>query len=129
MNNNYLKTVFRLALLSGIFLSLNYLFYHFTEADFENLVYSPVTVYCFFFLLSAGIIAALDFVNKSNPQQLGFAFLVVTGIKMLLSYVLARPIIEKGDAASAEKYNLVIIFIVYLVIEAYYTARLLNKKQ
>lgn len=129
MNNNYFKTVVRLALLSGILLLLNYLFYHFTEASFESLVYSPVTVYCFFFLLSAAIIAALDFVNKSNPQQVGFAFLVVTGIKMLLSYVLARPIIEKGDAADTEKFNLVIIFIIYLVIEAYYTARLLNKKQ
>ena len=48
---------------------------------------------------------------------------------MAICYLIARPIISKGEAAATEKVNFFVIFIVYLVIEAYYTARLLNNKQ
>lgn len=129
MDNNYFKAVFRLALFSGMLLLLNYLFYRFTGFGYEQLVYSPVVVYCFFFLLSAGIIAALNFVNTHYKHQLGFSFMALTTVKMVLCYVMVKPVLEKGEAGATEKINFFIVFIIYLIIEAYHTARLLNKKQ
>jgi len=130
MKNNYIRTVFGLALLTGLLLLLNTLFYRFTDpAAPDTFVYSLAVVYCFFYLLAGVIMGVLNFINKKNKEQLGYAFLLLTGAKMALSYFLARPIISLGEAATTEKVNFFIIFIIYLVIESYYTARLLNNKQ
>jgi len=131
MKNFYVRTILSLASISGLLLLLNSLYYGFisTNGTDAGYVYDLVVVYAFFFILSSIILSVLIYISKKNKEQIGYAFLLLTGVKMGLSYVLARPIIAKGEAASNEKVNFFIIFIVFLVIEAYYTARLLNNKQ
>lgn len=129
--NTIAKPIFGLGLLSGLLLLLNTLYYKFTAtaANTEDFVYPLVVQYALFFILSSVIMVVLQIVSKKNKEQLGYTFLLATGAKMAICYLIARPIISKGEAATAEKVNFFIIFIVYLVIEAYYTARLLNNKQ
>ena len=131
MKNNYFKVVFSLALFSTLLLLLNTLFYRYTSygAQQHDFVYSLVMLYSFFYLLSAVIIGALNLIYKKNKEQLGYAFLFLTSAKLAISYFLAKPIIEKGEVAATEKINFFIVFIIFLIIEAYYTARLLNNKQ
>lgn len=88
----------------------------------------PLT-YLFFFAFSVLIISILIRISKKNKDQLGYAFLIMTSIKMTASYFLARPVIALGEIGKIEKINFFIIFILFLAIEAYYTARLLNNKQ
>jgi hypothetical protein len=68
-------------------------------------------------------------IGKNSKEQIGYAFLLLTAVKMALSYVLVRPILEASKENPTEKVNFFAIFILFLAIEAYYTARLLNNKQ
>lgn len=129
--NTIAKPIVGLGLLSGLFSLLNTLYYKFIAAavNTDDFVYSLAVQYALFFILSSLIMVVLQIVGKKNKEQLGYTFLLATGIKMAICYLMARPVIAKGEAAAGEKVNFFIIFIVYLVIEAYYTARLLNNKQ
>lgn len=125
------KKIVGLGLFSVLALFLNSLYYSFVQQSVstDDFYYPLPVLYAIFFVLSAVIFIVLQVVSKKNSEQLGFAFLLATGIKMAICYLFARPIIAKGEDAATEKVNFFIIFIVFLVIEAYYTARLLNNKQ
>mgnify|MGYP003579903780 CR=1 FL=1 len=129
--NSIAKQIVGLGLLAGLLLLLNTLYYKFADQSVstEAFEYPLAVVYSLFFILSSIVMVILHLVNKKSKEQLGYTFLLATGAKMAICYLFARPIIAKGEAATAEKVNFFIIFIVFLVIEAYYTARLLNNKQ
>lgn len=130
MKNNYPRILFGLALFTGLLLLMNTLYYRFfNQGADDTFTYSLVVMYAFFFILSSIILTVLIYIGKKNKEQLGYAFLLLTGVKMGISYILARAIISKGEIAATEKVNFFAIFIMFLVIEAYYTARLLNNKQ
>lgn len=130
MAKNYSKMIFALALFAGLLLVLNFFYYRLLDtAMVDSFTYPLAVVYGFFFILSVAILSILIYINKTNKDQLGYAFLFLTAAKMAISYFMARPIILKGEDSSTEKFNFFIVFIVFLVVEAYYTARLLNNKQ
>ena len=129
--NSTIKPIVALGLFSAVLLLLNILYVTYIDNTIitEGYTYPLSVLYLVFFILSSVIFVVLQLVNKKNKEQLGYSFLLATAIKMAICYLLARPIIAKGEVAATEKVNFFIIFIVYLVIEAYYTARLLNNKQ
>lgn len=129
--NSITKQIIGLGLLAGLLLLLNTLYYRFAgqAISTDSFIYPLAVIYALFFILSSIIFVVLHLVNKKNKEQLGYTFLLATGLKMAICYLFARPIIARGEDAAGEKVNFFIIFIVFLVIEAYYTARLLNNKQ
>lgn len=130
MTNLYFPVIVRTAIVAAVLLAVNSLLYHFTGLSGSTAyVYHPAVVFGFFFMLSAIILGVLVYLSSRNKEQMGYAFLLLTGVKLALAYVMARPVIAKGEAALTEKVNFFAIFVVFLIIEAYYTARLLNNKQ
>ncbi|MBX9807839.1 MAG: hypothetical protein K2X95_08575 [Flavobacteriaceae bacterium] len=87
-------------------------------------------VYGFFSVCSLLIIFILIKVNQKNIDNVGFTFLLVTFLKIGLSYVILSPILNSGNPnVRTEKMNFFIIFALFLTIETIVTARFLNKKQ
>ena len=87
-------------------------------------------VYGFFFVCSLLIILILIKVNEKNIDNVGFTFLLVTCIKMAISYVVLSPILHSGNPyLRTEQIDFFIIFALFLTIETIVTARILNNKQ
>ena len=87
-------------------------------------------VYGFFFFCSLLIILILIKVNEKNIDNVGFTFLLVTFIKMALSYIILSPILNSGNPnVRTEKIDFFIIFALFLTIETIVTVRILNNKQ
>lgn len=87
-------------------------------------------VYGFFFICSLLIILILIKVNEKNIDNVGYTFLLVTCIKMALSYVVLSPILNSGNLnLRTEKIDFFIIFALFLTIETIVTVRILNIKQ
>ena len=108
---------------------LNILFFAFFQVPGVVYQYSLYFIYGFFTLSSFLILGILVFVNSKNAAQTGYAFLLLTAVKMGASYVLAKPLLTKTIEFPTEKLNFFIVFTLFLAIEAYFTARLLNNKQ
>lgn len=69
-------------------------------------------------------------VRSRNFDLLGMSFLIVTTLKMLTCFLLARPILKNtAISATIEKTNFFVMFIVFLAIETVVTIRILNEKQ
>lgn len=131
MNKSTLAVFLKLTVFAVLLLALNYLLYQMPDLKgaMNDFIYPLPLIYLFFLGLSITIIAILIKIGKKNQEQIGYAFLFLTAAKMALSYVLARAIITKTGGNPTEKINFFVIFILFLAIEAYYTARLLNNKQ
>ena len=87
-------------------------------------------VYGFFFICSLLIILILIKVNEKNIDNVGYTFLLVTCIKMALSYLILSPILNSGiQNVRTEKIVFFIIFALFLTIETIVTVRILNIKQ
>lgn len=131
MDKNYTNVFIRTAGLAVVFFIVNFLVYHIPGMEYamQDNQYPLALVYVFFLVLSLIILGILIKISAKNKEQLGYAFLLLTSIKMALSYVFARPIITHSGENPSEKVNFFVIFILFLAIEAYYTARLLNNKQ
>lgn len=96
----------------------------------QDFHFSIEAVYGFFFFCSLLIILTIIIVNEKNIDNVGFTFVLVTFIKMALSYTILSPILNSGHLnIRTEKINFFIIFALFLTIETIITVRILNKKQ
>lgn len=87
-------------------------------------------VYGFFFICSLLIIILLIEVKKKNIDNVGYTFLLVTCIKIAISYAILSPILNSNHSnVRIEKINFFIIFALFLTIETIVTIRILNNKQ
>lgn len=131
MEKNYLGIFIRTALIGVVCLVVNILIYKIPNLGVTNdsFVYPLPLIYLFFLVFSLIILYVLIRIGKKNQEQIGYAFLLLTAVKMVLSYIFARPMLTKGIENPTEKVNFFAVFILFLAIEAYYTARLLNNKQ
>ena len=87
-------------------------------------------VYVFFFFCSLIILLVLIKVKTKNIDNVGYTFLLVTCIKMAISFTVLSPILHSGNPnVRIEKVNFFIIFALFLTIETIVTVRILNNKQ
>ena len=130
MIKKHLGFFVKTAVIACVFLITNLLIYYIPGLNVQttDFVYPIPLVYAFFFVFSIIIFAVLAVVNDKNESQLGYAFLGLTALKMAISFVFAKPIIAKSIENPTEKVNFLAVFILFLAIEAYFTARLLNNK-
>ena len=96
----------------------------------EHFVYSTPLLYLMFALLSAVIVLLLNKVKETAIDSVGYAFLALTTVKMIVAYALLRPIIQTHlPKTPFEKMNFFVVFIYFLAIETALTIRILNNKQ
>jgi ABC-type transport system involved in cytochrome c biogenesis permease subunit len=100
------------------------------NTKFQGFHFPIETIYEFFFICSVIIIFILIKVKEKNIDNVGYTFLLVTCIKMAISYVVLSPILHSGNSnVRIEKLNFFIIFALFLTIETLVTVRILNIKQ
>lgn len=98
--------------------------------NFQNFHFPIEIIYGFFFICSVLIILVLIKVKEKNIDNVGYTFLLVTCIKMAISYIVLSPILHSGNPnTGTEKINFFIIFTLFLTIETIVTVRILNNKQ
>ena len=96
----------------------------------DNFVYATPMLYALFALLSLIIVFLLIKVKETAIDSVGYAFLALTTVKMVIAYAFIRPIIHTHlPKTPTEKINFFIVFIYFLAIETYITIRILNNKQ
>lgn len=92
--------------------------------------YSLEQLYGFFLMASVLIIFALVKIKEKNLDNVGYAFMLLTCIKMAVSYFVLKPILQNmNQSQQSEKINFFIIFMLFLAIETIIAIRLLNNKQ
>lgn len=132
MNLKKYWPVFEITGISIVAYILHKLIFYFLRDNpkLSNFYYPVETEYVFFLLCSIVILLVLIQVKARNIDNVGYTFLLLTSIKMMLSYAFLKPILNLGGANLAiEKINFFIIFAVFLAIETIVTIRILNNKQ
>jgi hypothetical protein len=98
--------------------------------NFQNFHFPIETIYGFFLICSLIIMYILILVKEKNIDNVGYTFLLVTFIKMGVSYLVLSSILQSRNLSMRiEKLNFFIIFALFLAIETFITIRILNKKQ
>lgn len=132
MNLKKYQPILEVFLLSVIVYLVHKLFFFLNENNpkFDNFHFPIEVVYGFFFVCSVVILLILIKVKGKNIDNVGYTFLLVTFVKMALSYAVLSPILDSGNPnVKIEKLNFFIIFALFLTIETIVTARILNNKQ
>ena len=65
--------------------------------------------------------------KDKNLDYVGMTFLLITSLKMGVSFFIVRPVLADTNQNLVEKINFFVIFILFLAIETIITIRLLNK--
>jgi len=92
--------------------------------------YSLEILYLFFFVLSIIIVKVVLIVKEKSFDNVGMSFLLATSIKMIICYLILRPLLQLPKTNSAtERINFFILFTVFLAIETVFTIRLVNENQ
>jgi tryptophan-rich sensory protein len=105
-------------------------FLNVNNPKFQNFHFPIEVVYAFFFICSVLILLILIKVKTKNIDNVGHTFLLVTFVKMAISYAILSPIVQSENSnVRIEKINFFIIFALFLTIETIVTVRILNNKQ
>lgn len=89
--------------------------------------YSVPMLFTLFGLGSLLIVFIQKKVFRKNPEQLGYVFLLLTSIKMVMAYVLVHPVLQQaGSVAKLEKINFFVVFIVFLTLDVVLTSIMLK---
>ncbi len=127
-----LKPLFTVAVFAILGFALHKLFLlSFIPKAYENnFIYSAAFLYSFFTIVSLAMVFALLKISKKSLDYVGYSFLGLTSLKMVIAYILLRPILHSDlPKTSTEKISFFIIFIYFLAIETIVTIRILNNKQ
>lgn len=91
--------------------------------------FSIETIYTFFWSCSVIIVFILIMVKEKSIDNVGNTFLLVTCVKIAVSFAVLSPILQsRNPNVSIEKLNFFLIFALFLTIETIVTARILNRK-
>ncbi|MEW5676578.1 hypothetical protein ABGT15_09720 [Flavobacterium enshiense] len=122
---HYFLILFASFLLAGInFILLKSLFPALNQGDFH---FSLPNLYVIFCVASLVILFIQNKVKKKNPEQIGYVFLILTSLKMAVSYAMVYPLLKEKDFnAVLEKNNFFIVFIIFLAMDVVMTSTLLK---
>lgn len=132
MNFKKYRPILEILLLSIVVYLLHKLVFFLNDNNpkFQNFHFPIEVVDGFFFICSVIILFILIKVKEKSIDNVGYTFLLVTFIKMGISYAVLFPILHSGNPnIKIEKLNFFVIFALFLTIETIVTARILNKKQ
>lgn len=128
---NSLRIIKKMALVVLPIFLIHFLVFKFTSLvlEYKEYYYSLPFLYILYFTLSTISIVVIKRISEKNFDITGMSFLVTSSIKLILSYIIVSPILNSETAFVSEKRNFFFIFIIFLVIDTLFTARILNKKQ
>ena len=112
-----------------IFALHNLCFYLFGWSNRKVMFYHSLSfIYTFFTCFSVSIILILLIVKQKNLDNVGYAFLTLTIVKMIFAYFALSPILKSGSEIVAfEKGNFFFTFAIFLALETIVTIRILNR--
>lgn len=131
MNLKKYQPIIEILSISVVAYLVHKLFFYLKESNpnYTNFYYPIEIIYGFFFICSVIILFILIQVKSKNLDNVGYTFLLVTCIKMGVSYAILSPILHSGNSnVGIEKINFFIIFALFLTIETIVTIRILNEK-
>ena len=131
MDKKFIATLVKMTGIAAACAIVNILLYQMPQLHDQaaTFTYSVATVYGLFFGFAVIILFALHLIAKNDASQVGYVFLGLTSLKAVGSYFFIEPVLTKTVSFPTEKINFFAIFMLFLFIEAYFTAILLNKKQ
>lgn len=131
MDKSFFKTLIQVTGAACVFLITSVLIFQIPDLKTQTVdfVYPVYTTVLFFYGLSVIILFALHLLSSKNPGQIGYVFLLLTTLQVIGGYLYMRPVLSKTIEIPAEKISIFVIFMLFLLLEAYYTTVLLNKKQ
>ena len=91
--------------------------------------YSLLQIYFFLLLITLAMTAAMVFIDKAMPQNVGYAFLVLLTLKLVANYLFIQPVLDSDDNVEFIKHNYLIVFLLFLAFDVFVTYRLLNSKK
>lgn len=81
------------------------------------------------FVMTISIVLAMIKIYEIAKEQLGFAFLGLSTLKVGISYFFATEyLFQNQQMLQINKINFFVIFLFFLSVDVYFTIRLLNKK-
>ncbi len=102
----------------------------FSPNQCEQLYYSLPELYSFFCTCSLIIVFSLILVKQKNIDYVGYSFLLLTVLKMVVAYFFLLPLLgTENQNMRFQKINFFAVFALFLTIETVVTARILNNKQ
>ena len=130
MNLKNYKPLLSLALLIVVSYVIHKVIFYSFNIDDSAFHYSIEKLYLLFSILSVIVIAILLKVKEYSFDNVGMSFLLSTSVKMVVCYLILRPILQAGGQnSSIEKKNFFAMFILFLAMETILTIRILNKNQ
>lgn len=132
MNLKKNRPVFELLVISFLLYGIHksIFFFNHNNPKFVRFYYSLEFIYGFFCFCSVLIITLLMKIKSKNINNVGYTFLLVTSIKMGLSYLVLLPLLDVvRQNNQIEKINFFMVFALFLAIETVVTIRILNNKQ
>ncbi|MFZ4678595.1 MAG: hypothetical protein ACOYLP_00345 [Flavobacterium sp.] len=126
------KPLFKIILIAVIGLIIHKLIFFLlvVKTIEDNFIYSIPLLYGLFSIFSLLIVGVLIKVKERNIDNVGYTFLLLTSIKLVVAYLLIHPILKASlHQTQLEKINFFIIFIYFLATETILTIRILNNKQ
>lgn len=129
MNFKQLPQLLQLLALSVLICSLHFVVLYFFNVTFAFFYYSLYTHYLFLTALSVLVLMVIQKVAKINNDQVGFVFLGVMTVKLVIAYWFLLPFLHGNQAGvKTEKISFLVLFILFLVVDVYLTAQTLNAK-
>jgi uncharacterized membrane protein len=125
-----IKPIGILVLIVGITYLIHKFIFSVFKFNENNFIYSLEQLYLFFGLSSIIIELILIKVKQKNIDIVGNVFLLLTLVKMMVCYVFGRSILkEVTEHNSLQKWNFLVLFLLFLTIETTLTIIILNKKE
>ncbi len=120
-------------LLVAIFIgySIHKTLFYFLNFELDLIIfnYSLEELYFVFLTLSVIITSISIYIKQKNIDLVGNVFMLITSIKMISCFLLIRPYAANENFKhSIEKWNYLILFLLFLVLETIITIQILNKK-
>jgi drug/metabolite transporter superfamily protein YnfA len=119
----------QLLIAAGLFLALHLMLFQLLslQKKTESFYYSIPQLYGLFFILALLVLGVVQKTTKKNFDSTGMVFMIASSIKMGIAYFLVRPILHV-QPNKIEKINFFAVFVLFLLLETLFTAKILNKK-
>lgn len=121
--------VFQLIMLALVTFGVHYLYHNLVGAA-DAWVSAPMELWQIYGLqlaISIVVIFAVLAIGKTMPQNLGFVFLGLLTLKLLINYIILRPVLQSGQDIQFFKLSYLLVFFLFMFFDVYVTYRVLNQ--
>lgn len=75
------------------------------------------------------LLLALFGLQKINPLILGYVYLIMTFVELVIGFMIGQPLREAISGMGGEKTLFLIVFLTYLALQTYAATRILNRSE